>query len=81
MVNWWVVKLCGCDHKLSCVATGWTQPETDDAHMEKWNRMATSLHCFGDHLKFRSLGSGASQLEVEQGKVEKHYMGILYSSV
>ncbi|XP_017278038.1 protein PELPK1 [Kryptolebias marmoratus] len=45
---------------------GWTQPEMDDAHKEKWNRMATSLHCFGDHLKFRSLGPGASQLEVEQ---------------
>nr|XP_015812460.2 uncharacterized protein LOC107383996 [Nothobranchius furzeri] len=46
---------------------GWTKPEIDDPYKEKWNRMATSLHCFKDYMKFRSLGPGASQLSVDQG--------------
>lgn len=40
----------------------------DPASKDKWKQMATSLYCFGDHMKFRSLGPGASQFEVEQGK-------------
>ncbi|MEQ2266164.1 hypothetical protein XENORESO_019778, partial [Xenotaenia resolanae] len=47
--------------------TGWTRhTDVDEASKEKWNNLETSLHCFGDHMKFRSLGPGASQLAVVQ---------------
>ncbi|XP_024118186.1 bromodomain-containing protein 4 [Oryzias melastigma] len=46
---------------------GWSKVAVQDpASKDKWNQMATSLDCFGDHMKFRSLGPGASQFEVEQ---------------
>ncbi|RVE61672.1 hypothetical protein OJAV_G00174790 [Oryzias javanicus] len=46
---------------------GWSKVTVEDpASKDKWNQMAASLHCFGDHMKFRSLGPGASQFEVEQ---------------
>ncbi|KAM9718748.1 uncharacterized protein ACNS7B_019846 isoform 2-T2 [Menidia menidia] len=48
-------------------SAGWSNPDMEDAAAkDKWNRLATSLHCFGDHMKFRSLGQGASELAVEQ---------------
>ncbi|XP_047224643.1 uncharacterized protein LOC124870172 isoform X2 [Girardinichthys multiradiatus] len=47
--------------------TGWSRhTDVDEASKEKWNNLETSLHCFGDHMKFRSLGPGASQLAVVQ---------------
>ncbi|XP_014890357.1 vegetative cell wall protein gp1-like [Poecilia latipinna] len=46
---------------------GWSQQaDMEESSKEKWNPLATSLHCFGDHMKFRSLGPGAPQLAVEQ---------------
>ncbi|MEQ2301888.1 hypothetical protein AMECASPLE_000796 [Ameca splendens] len=46
---------------------GWSQQVgIDEASKDKWNRLGTSLHCFGDHMKFRLLSPGASQLAVEQ---------------
>ncbi|MED6253747.1 hypothetical protein ATANTOWER_032511 [Ataeniobius toweri] len=47
--------------------TGWSRhTDVDEASKEKWNNLETSLHCFGDHMKFRSLGPQASQLAVVQ---------------
>ncbi|XP_038145161.1 leucine-rich repeat extensin-like protein 5 [Cyprinodon tularosa] len=46
---------------------GWSQPmDMNEASMKKWNSLGTSLHCFGDHMKFRYLGPGASQFSVMQ---------------
>ncbi|XP_021179241.2 uncharacterized protein LOC110369382 [Fundulus heteroclitus] len=46
---------------------GWSHhTDMDEASKEKWNRFGTSLQCFDDHMRFRFLGPGASQLSVEQ---------------
>ncbi|XP_035994050.1 leucine-rich repeat extensin-like protein 1 isoform X5 [Fundulus heteroclitus] len=48
---------------------GWSKhTDMDEPSQEKWNSLATSLHCFGDHMKFRSLGPEASHLSVMQAK-------------
>lgn len=49
----------------------------EETSQEKWKPLATSLHCFGDHMKFRSLGPGASQLAVEQGKTNMFKVNLL----
>ncbi|XP_037642164.1 uncharacterized protein LOC119497831 isoform X3 [Sebastes umbrosus] len=48
---------------------GWSKGQTQDTSSREafWKRMATSLQCGGDQLKFRAVGPGASQFAVEQG--------------
>ncbi|XP_044076368.1 uncharacterized protein LOC122887334 [Siniperca chuatsi] len=49
--------------------TGWSRERRQDMDSREasWRRMASSLQCGGDHLKFRAVGPGASQFVVEQG--------------
>ncbi|XP_074507331.1 uncharacterized protein LOC141777188 isoform X2 [Sebastes fasciatus] len=48
---------------------GWSKGQTQDTSSREafWKRMATSLQCGGNQLKFRAVGPGASQFAVEQG--------------
>ncbi|XP_027875546.1 formin-2-like isoform X1 [Xiphophorus couchianus] len=46
---------------------GWSQEmDVDEASKELWEHLGAYLHCFDDHMKFRSLGTEASQLSVVQ---------------
>ncbi|XP_054888698.1 uncharacterized protein LOC129361703 [Poeciliopsis prolifica] len=46
---------------------GWTQEaDVDEANRELWEHLGAYLHCYDDHMKFRSLGTEASQLSVVQ---------------
>ncbi|XP_059200745.1 uncharacterized protein LOC131980513 [Centropristis striata] len=50
-------------------STGWSKGQTQDPSSKdaSWKRMAPSLQCGGDQLKFRAVGPGASHFAVEQG--------------
>ncbi|XP_023261293.1 vegetative cell wall protein gp1-like [Seriola lalandi dorsalis] len=49
--------------------TGWSKGQAHDTSFQEasWKRMAPSLQCGADQLKFRAMGPGASQFAVEQG--------------
>ncbi|XP_014855620.1 PREDICTED: formin-like protein 3 [Poecilia mexicana] len=48
-------------------SAGWSQEtDTDEASKELLERLGAYLDCFDDHMKFRSLGTEASQLSVVQ---------------
>ncbi|KAI3374969.1 hypothetical protein L3Q82_021495, partial [Scortum barcoo] len=48
---------------------GWAKGQTQDTSSKEamWKRMAPSLQCGEDQLRFRAVGPGASQFAVEQG--------------
>ncbi|XP_038574014.1 histone-lysine N-methyltransferase 2B-like isoform X3 [Micropterus salmoides] len=49
--------------------SGWPKGQSPDLGFREaaWRRMAASLQCGGDQLKFRAVGPGVSQFTVDQG--------------
>ena len=53
---------------FECVLPGLSNGQAQDSPKEAaWKRMAPSLQCGGDQMKFRAVGPGASQFTVDQG--------------
>ncbi|XP_038574015.1 histone-lysine N-methyltransferase 2B-like isoform X4 [Micropterus salmoides] len=50
-------------------SAGWPKGQSPDLGFREaaWRRMAASLQCGGDQLKFRAVGPGVSQFTVDQG--------------
>ncbi|XP_038574017.1 uncharacterized protein LOC119902132 isoform X2 [Micropterus salmoides] len=56
-------------HSLEGSLSGWPKGQSPDLGFREaaWRRMAASLQCGGDQLKFRAVGPGVSQFTVDQG--------------
>ncbi|XP_026169129.1 uncharacterized protein LOC113134107 [Mastacembelus armatus] len=48
-------------------SAGWSKGQTYDSSSTQWKRMAPSLQCVGDRMRFKVLGPGASVFALDQG--------------